>query len=100
MTLMGVLSGIEMACWDILGKALNQPIYNLLGGQVHEKLRSVYENIDDYLLDMDVVSLYPTAMLEEYPIGESIETQVEVNGWLRQCLHPFWQRSPIRICIR
>ncbi|NQU12996.1 MAG: mandelate racemase/muconate lactonizing enzyme family protein [Desulfobacteraceae bacterium] len=38
--LMGVLSGIEMACWDIVGKALNQPIYNLLGGQVHEKLRS------------------------------------------------------------
>ena len=36
----GVLSGIEMACWDIIGKALGQPIYNLLGGQVHEKLRS------------------------------------------------------------
>ena len=36
----GVLSGIEMACWDILGKALDQPIYNLLGGQVWEKLRS------------------------------------------------------------
>ncbi len=36
----GVLSGNEMACWDIVGKALNQPIYNLLGGQVHEKLRS------------------------------------------------------------
>ena len=29
-----------MACWDILGKELDQPIYNLLGGQVHEKLRS------------------------------------------------------------
>ena len=40
LALMGVLSGIEMACWDIVGKALNQPIYNLLGGQVHEKLRS------------------------------------------------------------
>ncbi len=40
LTLVGVLSGIEMACWDIIGKALNQPIYNLLGGQVHEKLRS------------------------------------------------------------
>ncbi|MCZ6553561.1 MAG: mandelate racemase/muconate lactonizing enzyme family protein [SAR324 cluster bacterium] len=38
--LMGVLSGIEMACWDIVGKALDQPVYNLLGGQVHEKLRS------------------------------------------------------------
>lgn len=40
LTLVGVLSGIEMACWDIIGKVLNQPIYNLLGGQVHEKLRS------------------------------------------------------------
>jgi galactonate dehydratase len=40
LTLMGVLSGIEMACWDIIGKELNQPIHNLLGGQVHEKIRS------------------------------------------------------------
>ena len=40
LSLVGVLSGVEMACWDIVGKALDQPIYNLLGGQVHEKLRS------------------------------------------------------------
>jgi len=40
LTLVAVLSGIEMACWDIIGKVLNQPIYNLLGGQVREKLRS------------------------------------------------------------
>jgi len=40
LTVMGVLSAFEMACWDIVGKALNQPVYNLLGGQVHEKLRS------------------------------------------------------------
>lgn len=39
-TMGGVLSGIEIACWDILGKALNQPVYNLLGGKVHERLRS------------------------------------------------------------
>ena len=35
-----VLSGIEIALWDIVGKATNQPIYNLLGGQYHEKLRA------------------------------------------------------------
>ncbi len=35
-----VLSGIEMALWDIVGKAVNQPIYNLLGGKYHEKLRA------------------------------------------------------------
>ena len=35
-----VLSGIEIALWDIVGKATNQPIYNLLGGMYHEKLRA------------------------------------------------------------
>lgn len=39
-SLMGVLSGIEMACWDIVGKELGRPVYDLLGGQVHETLRS------------------------------------------------------------
>ena len=40
LTVMGVLSALEMACWDIIGKAANQPVYKLLGGQVHERLRS------------------------------------------------------------
>ena len=39
-SILGILSGIEMACWDIVGKELNKPVYALLGGQVHEKLRS------------------------------------------------------------
>ena len=39
-SLMGVLSGIEIALWDIIGKALNKPVCDLLGGRVHEKLRS------------------------------------------------------------
>ena len=39
-SLMGIISGIEMECWDIIGKELGKPIYELLGGQVHKKLRS------------------------------------------------------------
>ncbi len=35
-----ITSAFEMACWDIVGKALNQPIYNLLGGKFHEKIRA------------------------------------------------------------
>ena len=39
-SLMGVLSGIEIALWDIIGKSVGKPVYELLGGRVHEKLRS------------------------------------------------------------
>jgi 2-dehydro-3-deoxyphosphogalactonate aldolase len=35
-----VMSGIDMALWDIVGKATNQPIYNLLGGKYHDRLRA------------------------------------------------------------
>ena len=40
LTLVAVLSALEMACWDIIGKEAGQPVYNLLGGRVHERLRS------------------------------------------------------------
>ena len=41
-SLMGVLSGIEMALWDIVGKAVMKPVYALLGGKVHERLRILH----------------------------------------------------------
>lgn len=39
-SVLAIISALEMACWDILGKAMNQPIYNLMGGKYHERLRS------------------------------------------------------------
>jgi len=39
-SLMGVMSGLEMACWDIVGKAVDRPVYALLGGKVRERLRT------------------------------------------------------------
>ncbi len=39
-TLQGCMSALEMACWDIIGKAAGRPVYELLGGRVHESLRS------------------------------------------------------------
>ncbi|HKW99007.1 MAG TPA: mandelate racemase/muconate lactonizing enzyme family protein [Bryobacteraceae bacterium] len=37
---MCAVAAIEIALWDIIGKAANQPIYNLWGGRCHEKLRA------------------------------------------------------------
>jgi galactonate dehydratase len=39
-SLVSVLSGLETALWDINGKALGKPVYELLGGRVHERLRT------------------------------------------------------------
>jgi len=41
--LMSALSAVETALWDILGKSLNVPVYQLLGGKVNEKVR-IYVN--------------------------------------------------------
>jgi len=54
---MTALSAIEQACWDILGKELNAPVYRLLGGRVRDRVRvythlgggemkAVYETMD------------------------------------------------------
>ena len=39
-SMMGVFSGLEIAVWDILGKAHEQPVYNLIGGRFHPRLRT------------------------------------------------------------
>lgn len=54
---MTAISGIEQACWDIKGKALGVPVFDLLGGRVRDKVRmythlgggdtrSVYESFE------------------------------------------------------
>ena len=34
------ISVIEIACWDIIGKAVNQPVYRLLGGACRDKIKA------------------------------------------------------------
>ncbi len=31
---------VEIACWDIMGKALNRPVYQLIGGAVRDRIKA------------------------------------------------------------
>jgi len=56
LTTSALISAFEMACLDIVGTELGQPVYNLLGGRVHDRLRShtyLYPD-DDAPEDSDV----------------------------------------------
>ena len=59
---MGPVSALEMACWDIVGKAAGVPVYELLGGRVHESLRSytylypLGDDVGDVYLDPDAAA--------------------------------------------
>jgi galactonate dehydratase len=60
---MSAISGIEMACWDVFGRAVGLPVYKLLGGRVRDRVR-----LYDHLGGGEMHSLYlddqPEAMAE------------------------------------
>ncbi|MGI9577186.1 MAG: mandelate racemase/muconate lactonizing enzyme family protein [Microthrixaceae bacterium] len=39
-TLMGAVSALEMACWDIIGKEVGRPVHDLIGGRVRDSIRA------------------------------------------------------------
>ena len=47
LTKLGILSAIEMACWDIIGKNCGQPVYKLLGGAMRDRVRTYTYIYDD-----------------------------------------------------
>jgi len=38
--IMTAISAVEMACWDIVGKAVGQPVYRLLGGLCRDRVKA------------------------------------------------------------
>ena len=78
-----VISAIDMALWDIAGKVANQPIYNLLGGQYHEKIRAY--------------AYMPNVDLNQYPEkAGDVALQLLEEGNTACKLDPFMPLHPIR----
>jgi L-alanine-DL-glutamate epimerase-like enolase superfamily enzyme len=59
----GGLSAVDIACWDIKGKALKQPVYQLLGGKTNDKLRTYASQLQ---FGWDIVNPVPAKTPEEY----------------------------------
>ena len=108
------MAAIDTACWDIKGKALNMPVYKLIGGKTNKKLRAYasqlqfgwrtliekndaltllydpkdyYDVVKDAMAEgYDAVKIDPVfAPLEERPMAEVMATQGnQIRGCYRE----------------
>jgi len=91
------ISGIDIALWDILGKVLNVPLFQLLGGSVHDNLKcyaslppyggdptkEVVRCIEDGYKAVKIKAWYPNELkyIEKVrdAIGSNIDLLVDAN---------------------
>jgi galactonate dehydratase len=73
---MSAISGIEQACWDILGKWLGQPVYRLLGGAVRDKVRMY-----THLGGGDMRAVYESQRAEDFEVFADRALEVVNRGY-------------------
>ena len=93
------VSGIDMALWDIVGKATGQPVFKLLGGRVRNRVRC-YARAD---LGLDSLAAHASQALEEgfdafkhghgpavtpFDVDAQVDVAVEEMTRLREALGP------------
>lgn len=62
--IMSAISAIDIALWDIKGKALGVPVYELLGGKTREKIR-VYASVMEKAADAQTLTRSYKALKEQ-----------------------------------
>ena len=72
LTVMGAWSGLEMACWDMVGKDRNRPVHALIGGRINDRIRAytyLYPQADhplpDFWADADMAAQSAAAMVDQ-----------------------------------
>jgi len=93
---MSIISGIEMALWDIKGKKLETPVYNLLGGKVRDRLKvyswvggdrpnEVLEQVDErYKLGFRAVKMNGTEELHYIDSFNKVNQVIERVSGIRE----------------
>ena len=88
----GAMTGIEIACWDILGKKLGVPVCDLLGGRVRDSVR-VYGHAGNAQRAQELVGRgytalkcggphnpVPTVRAVRRAVGDDVDVCVDVHG--------------------
>ncbi|MBL8701221.1 MAG: mandelate racemase/muconate lactonizing enzyme family protein [Alphaproteobacteria bacterium] len=116
----GAMTGIDMALWDIKGKALGVPVWNLLGGKMRDRIRIYgHANTPESALSLKergITALKcggvsnPVAKVAQLreAVGEAMDIAIDLHGppWLTpadaaqvcRALEPYgmmWVEDPI-----
>jgi len=92
----GAMTGIEMALWDLKGKALGVPVWNLLGGKIRDRVRiyahahsrEVARGLVDQGYDAiktgGIQNCVDTVAMIRDEVGPKVDLMVDVHGppWL------------------
>lgn len=78
--IMSAISAIDIALWDIKGKALGVPVYELLGGKTREKVR-VYASVMEKAADVQTLARSYRALKEQ----GFTAAKIFVNGPVKSC---------------
>ncbi|MGB3409331.1 MAG: mandelate racemase/muconate lactonizing enzyme family protein [Jannaschia sp.] len=73
-TVFGAFAGLEIACWDILGKARDRPVWALLGGRMNDRLRAYTYLYPDP--DMEARRFWVTPEMQAMVAGDRAD-----EGW-------------------
>jgi galactonate dehydratase len=73
----GVISAIDMALWDIKGKALGVPVYELLGGKVRDRIR-IYAHANSVERGRELIERGYTA----FKCGPNPQTLIDMRAAL------------------
>ncbi|WP_424985601.1 mandelate racemase/muconate lactonizing enzyme family protein [Microbulbifer sp. S227A] len=72
LTVMGAFSGLEIACWDILGKDRDRPVHALIGGRMNDRIRAytylyplAQHNLTDFWTSADQAAESAAEMLRQ-----------------------------------